>query len=76
MADDRYPDPEVAASMKEAADRAARAKAERDQREAEARGEVNAQKIVDDMDAFDGRPLYRDPVAEIVARVEAEGDES
>ena len=58
--------------MKEAADKAARAQAERTRLAAEARGDVDAKKIVDAMDDVDGRTPYRDELAEIVARAAAE----
>lgn len=74
MAD--YPDPEVGRSMKEAADREARARAERAKREAENRGDVDARAIVDAMDTFNyGQPrtgLFDGDIADIVAKVEEE----
>jgi hypothetical protein len=76
MAWSKEADEAARADMKAAADRQEREAAERERAEAEARGEVDARKIVDDMAVFNGGTPYVDPVKEIVARVEAEGDES
>lgn len=70
-----FPDPDVGRSIKEAADRERAARAERARLEAERRGDLEraqVKKIVDDMDAWDGLPPYRDDVAEILAGLEGE----